>query len=393
MPARRLFIVAGLWFFATALPAQEQPIRATAAPAERYRVYIGTYTAKGKSQGIYRLELDTATGQLSTPVLAAPTVSPSFLAIHPNEKFLYSVGEISNYEGKREGGVSAFAIDPATGDLKLLNQQGSGGAGPCHLRVDASGSDVLVANYGGGSCGVLPIEADGRLRPMSSRVQHTGSSVNPRRQKEPHAHSINLAPDNKFAFVADLGLDKVLVYRFDATHGQLTPNEPPAANVAPGAGPRHFAFHPNGRWAYVINELALTLTAFRYNAAAGTLTEEQTISTVPEGVQGEKFSTAEVVVHPSGRFVYGSNRGHNSIAVFSVDPSNGRLSLVEIRGEGINTPRNFNVDPTGRWLLVANQGGDSVIVFAIDAQTGKLTPTGTRVEVGAPCCVKFLAIR
>jgi 6-phosphogluconolactonase len=234
---------------------------------------------------------------------------------------------------------------------------------------------------------VLPIEADGKLGPMSSFVQHKGSSVDPRRQSAPHAHSINLDRDNRFAFVADLGLDQVLVYRYD---GKLTPNDPPFAKVAPGSGPRHFAFHPNGKYAYVINEITKTVTAFRYDAAAGRLTEEQTISTVPDGVQGG--STAEVVVHPSGKFLYGSNRGHNSIAVFRIDETTGRLTAGGHQGEGIQTPRNFTVEPGGRFLLVANQASDSVIVFAINQQTGALTPTGNRAEVGTPVCIRMLAL-
>jgi 6-phosphogluconolactonase len=352
-----------------------------------YRLYIGTYTGP-KSKGIYQLEFDATTGKLGQPQVAAETESPSFLAIHPSGRYVYAVNEVGNFKGEANaGGVTALAIESGDGRLRVLNQQSSRGAAPCHIVVDAAGKNVLVANYTGGSCGVLPIEADGKLGPMSSFVQHTGSSVDPRRQREPHAHSINLDQANRFAFVADLGLDKVLVYRYD---GKLAPNDPPFAKVTPASGPRHFAFHPSGKFAYVINEITKTVTAFQYDAAAGKLTEEQTISTVPAGTEGG--STAEVVVHPSGKFLYGSNRGHNSIAVFTIDQNTGRLTAAGHQGEGIKTPRNFTVEPGGRFLLVANQSGDSLLVFAINQQTGALTPTDSRADVPTPVCIRMLAL-
>jgi 6-phosphogluconolactonase len=362
---------------------------ADAAKVDKYRVYIGTYTGKG-SKGIYRCELDLSTGKLSQPELAGEVVSPSFLALHPSGKFLYAVGEINDFQGKKAGAVSAFAIDPASGNLTLLNQQSSKGDGPCHLVVDKAGKNVLVANYGGGSAAVLPIAADGKLGEASSFVQHEGKSINKQRQGEPHAHSINLDAANHFAFVADLGLDKVLIYKFDADKGSIAKNDPPAANVEPGSGPRHFAFHPNGRHAYVINELANMVTVLSYDPERGALTPIQTETTLPEGLSKTSYC-AEVVVHPSGNFLYGSNRGHDSIAVFAID-SEGRLAAKGHQGEGIKTPRNFNIDPTGHWMLVANQGSNSVIVFAIDPKTGALTPTGNKVEVGQPVCIRFLAI-
>jgi 6-phosphogluconolactonase len=354
----------------------------------KFWVYIGTYTG-GKSKGIYRAELDTATGKLSEPELAAETVSPSFLAIHPNRRFLYAANEISNFKGTKGGGVSAFAIDPKTGKLTLLNQQSSVGAGPCHLVVDRTGKFALVANYGGGSVAVLPIKEDGSLGERTAFVQHKGSGANPQRQKGPHAHSVNLDAANRFAFVADLGLDRVLVYRLGAD-GTLTPNTPPAVELAPAAGPRHFAFHPSGKFAYVINEMNNTITAMRYDPAKGVLTPVQSVPTLPKAVKGN--STAEVQVHPSGKFVYGSNRGHNSIAVFTVDQATGKLTPAGHQGMGIKIPRNFGIDPTGKYLLVANQGSDSIIVFEIDQQTGALKPTGQKVEVGRPVCVKFMAV-
>jgi 6-phosphogluconolactonase len=362
---------------------------AQAAP-EQCLVYVGTYTGP-KSQGIYAYRLDLKTGACTSLGLAAEAKSPSFLAIHPNRKFLYAVNEISDMGGKPTGGVSAFAIDAQTGKLKFLNHQPSQGAGPCHLVVDRTGKTVLVANYGGGSVASFPIQPDGQLAPAASAIQHHGHSVNASRQKEPHAHSINVDLGNRFAMAADLGLDKVLVYRLDPTTSKLTANDPPSASVQPGSGPRHFAFHPDGKRAYVINEILCTLTAFDYDAKAGKLTERQTLSTLPKGVAVKpEYSTAEVQVHPSGKFVYGSNRGHDTIAVFAVDESQGPLRLIGNTPTQGKTPRGFGIDPTGRFLLAGNQDSHTVVVFRIDPQTGALTPTGHTLEVGSPVCVKFV---
>jgi 6-phosphogluconolactonase len=365
------------------IPLDKEPVM------DKLWVYVGTYTG-GPSKGIYRFEMDPATGKLTAGALAGEAANPSFLAIHPSRRFLYAVSEVETLGGKKTGGVSAFAINPKTGDLTLLNQQPSKGGGPCHLVVDHEGKHVLVANYGGGSASALPIQADGRLDEASGFVQHRGTSVNPQRQEGPHAHSINLDAANRFAFVADLGLDKVLIYHYDSGKGELTPNDPPAAAVDPGAGPRHFAFHPTGRFAYVINELQSTVTAFRYDSDQGSLKPLQTISTLPKGFKGNSW-TAEVQVHPSGKFLYGSNRGHDSVAVFSVDTQTGELTLVGHQGSQIKTPRNFGIDPTGTFLLVANQDGNSIVVFRIDPKTGELNPTETRVEVPKPVCVKMMA--
>lgn len=362
--------------------------RAVGGTAEKYWVYVGTYSG-GSSKGIYCLEFDSTHGTLGTPQLAGAAVNPSFLAIHPNQKFLYAVGEIGEFKGKRAGGISAFAINAQSGDLTLLNQESSVGTGPCHLVVDRSGKCVLAANYGGGSTCVLPIRADGSVGPASAFVQHRGSSANKQRQAAPHAHSVNVDPGNRFAFVADLGLDQVLVYRLDSAKGTLTANDPPFATLAPGAGPRHFCFHPSGRFAYVINELHSTVTAFTYDADKGTLQAIQTISSIPHEFDGKSF-TAEVVAHPNGKFLYGSNRGHNSIAVFTIDQETGKLTFVETQGKGVKVPRNFNVDPTGKYMLVANQDGDDIVVFRVDQETGKLGTTGQRVAVPKPVCVKFL---
>lgn len=355
---------------------------------DQVRLYVGTYTGK-LSKGIYRVDLDVATGKIGPAVLAAESANPSFLTLHPSGKYVYAVNEVSTFNGQKAGAVTALAIDPSTGDLKQLNQQSSVGTGPCHITCDTAGKHVVVANYGGGSTAVLPIQADGSLGPSTAFVQHTGSSVNTKRQESPHAHSANLDAWNRFAFVADLGLDKVLVYRYDSAKGTIAANNPPAASVQPGGGPRHFAFHPSGRFAYVINELLSTVTAFAYDPQAGTLRELQTISTLPSDYSGGN-STAEVVCHPSGQFLYGSNRGHNSIAAYKIDQATGKLTLVGIQGQGISVPRNFNIEPSGRLLVVANQSGDNLLLFRIDPTSGALQPTGEKVEVGAPVCVKFL---
>ncbi|HTU23355.1 MAG TPA: lactonase family protein [Gemmataceae bacterium] len=370
------------------LAAFAAPVAAEAAKTTKYWVYVGTYTG-GKSKGIYRCELDTATGKLSEPALVAETTNPSFLAIHPSNRYLYAVGEVGKFNGKPSGAVTAFSIDAKSGELKRLNQKPSSGAGPCHVVVDRGGKHVLVANYSGGNASVLAVEDDGKLGSRTAFSQHTGKGPDRSRQEAPHAHSINLDAANRFAFVADLGLDQVFIYRYDADKGTLEMNDPPSAKMEPKSGPRHFAFHPSGRYAYVINEMASTVTAMTYDAEKGTLTPIQTLSTLPKSYKGET-TTAEVQVHPSGKFLYGSNRGHDSISVFRLDEKTGKLTAAGHQGEGIKTPRSFGIDPTGKFMLVANQDGDSILVFRIDATTGALQATGTKVEVGKPVCVKFM---
>lgn len=388
MPARipaALAIFLFLFLFAACAHVTRTP------PAAReVLVYIGTYTGE-HSQGVYVSRFDPRTGALGPPELAVESPNPSFLAVHPSGNVLYAVNEVGQFDGKPAGSVSAFAIDRPGGRLTLINRQPSGGPGPAHLVVDAGGRNVLVANYGGGSAAVLPIDGNGALQPPSSVVQHTGSSVNPDRQKQPHAHAVQLDPDNRFAYVPDLGIDRVMIYRFDRERGVLQPHDPPSAPVAAGAGPRHFAFHPGGRLAFVINELACTITTFSRESMPGALTAVHTVSTLPAGESVQKgYSTAEIRVHPSGRFVYGSNRGHETIAVFSLDEDTGRLTLVQHEPTQGSTPRNFNIDPSGRWLLAANQRSHSVVVFRIDTETGRLTPTGDRIEVGSPVAVAFV---
>lgn len=354
------------------------------------RVYVGTYT-RGPSEGIYVFRMNLTDGSLRLLGTAGGVVNPSFLALHPKGTFLYAVDEVGDYQNTGRGAVTAFAVDPRTGGLRRLNHQPSMGKGPCHLVVDGSGQSVLVANYGSGGVAALPIASDGRLGPATAFIQHEGSSVNPRRQKGPHAHCICLDAANRFAFSADLGLDKILIYRFQPGAGTLVPNEPNSVSVKPGAGPRHFAFHPSGKFAYVINELDSTVTAFTYDAQRGALNEIQTLSTLPDGFRGDN-SGAEIVVHPSGKFVYGSNRGHDSIVVFAVDPDSGQLTCVQHQSTGGKTPRNFNVDPTGTYLLAANQSSDTIVGFRIDATNGRLRATGYRVSVPAPVCVEMVMV-
>ncbi|MFM1769774.1 MAG: 6-phosphogluconolactonase [Verrucomicrobiota bacterium] len=374
----------------TCLPLLLACLCATTHGAD-HLVYFGTYTGKS-SKGIYASRLEAATGRLTPPELVAETRSPSFLALAPNGKSLYAVSEISTFEGKPAGAVSAFRIERPTGTLTALNQVSSGGGAPCHLTVDASGRTVLVANYSGGSVAALAVREDGSLAP-GSVVQHTGSSVNKSRQQGPHGHYISPDPANRFALACDLGLDQVLVYQLDAAKAGLTPHTPPHATLPPGSGPRHLAFRPDGRFAYVINEMTCTMTTFGYDADRGVLQRRDTLSTLPAGESVKpSFSTAEVEVHPSGKFLYGSNRGHDTIAVFAINPADGSLRLVEHVGTRGRTPRSFGIDPTGRWLLAANQSSDTVVVFRIDPDTGKLTPTGQEITVGAPVCVKFLPL-
>jgi len=366
---------------------------AFAASGESFKVYFGTYTGP-KSQGIYVADFDSTTGRLSEPILAAETRNPSFLAVNPDERFLYAVGEVNDTQGKRAGAVNAYAIEAKTGKLTLLNQQTSGGTGPCHVSVDATGKCALVANYGSGSIAALPIRADGNLGEATSVIQHTGSSVNPRRQAGPHAHFLTPSPDNRFALACDLGLDQVLCYQLDAANAKLATNSPASATVAPGSGPRHFAFSPDGRFVYVINEMKLTITVFAYDSKTGGMTELQTLSTLPAHYTAtDKDSCAEITAHPNGKFIYSSNRGHDSIAVFAVDAKSGKLTLLQHESTRGKTPRHFAIDPTGRWLLAENQNSDSVVVFAIDTTTGRLKPTSQKVTVGSPVCAVFVKVK
>jgi 6-phosphogluconolactonase len=367
---------------------------AMAAPAvdkHKYFVYVGTYTVESStSKGIYAYRFDPDGAKLTSIGLAAPTINPSFLAVHPNHQFLYAVNEVGNYNGQKSGAVSAFSIDHASGKLTLLNQVASGGADPCYITVDRTGKYVLVANYTGGSIAAFPISADGRLGEASAFIQHTGHGTNPQRQEGPHAHSIDLSEDNRFAIVDDLGLDQTLVYKFDSSKGLLTGNDPAFAKAAPGAGPRHFVFRPDGKFGYVINEMGSTVSVFGYDTA-GVLHPLQTISTIPQTFTALDES-AEIAVHPSGRFLYASNRGHDSIAVFAIDPSQGTLTLAEYAPTKGQSPRNFAVDPSGTLIFAANEKSDNLVLFRINPKTGRLTPTGKVLDISQPVCVKFVPI-
>jgi 6-phosphogluconolactonase len=351
-------------------------------------VYVGTYTSRG-AEGIYAYRFDPSSGDLDPLGVAARTANPTFLAIAPNRDYLYAANEVAELNDRPSGAVSAFSIDHDTGMLTLLNQQPSLGKGPCHVVVDQTGQFALAANYSSGSASMLPIRENGRLGEASDFVQHEGFGPNERRQQGPHAHSVTLSPDNRFAFVADLGIDKIMIYQLDLKEGKLQPNDPPWAETYPGAGPRHFAFHPNGRYAYIINELGSSVTAFAYDAAHGALRELQTISTLPEGFGGRN-TCADVHVSASGEYLYGSNRGHDSIAIFGIDAATGTLTAIGHESTRGKTPRNFGLDPSGSFLLAANQDSNNIVAFQVDQDTGQLAPTGHQTQVPAPVCIKWL---
>lgn len=353
-----------------------------------FLLYIGSYN-QSRRRGIHAFRFDAATGRLSALGLAAEAVNPTFVTVAPGSRFLYATKEVARHAGKRSGAVRAYSIDRKTGKLRFLNEVASGGTVPCYVALDKTGRYAMVANYGSGSVEVIEVRKDGRLGKVTAFAQYAGTSVNPERQEGPHAHSINVSPDNRYAFAADLGLDKVFVYRFDPKSGALVPNRPAYAPVNPGSGPRHIAFAPNGRFVYVIGEMKSNITTFAYDAARGTLRKLQTISTLPKGYKGQS-DCAEVAVSGSGKFVYASNRGHDSIAVFAADAKKGTVTAVECVPSGGKVPRHFAIDPTGAFLLVANQESNLVTVFAIDGKTGRLVATGETAEVSSPACVRFV---
>jgi 6-phosphogluconolactonase len=385
-----LLSAASLLLFAVAASPQKQ------TPNKPYLVYVGTYTNKTASKGIYAYLFDPSVGKLISLGVAAESEDPSFLAAHPNGKYLYAVNEIDHFGAQKSGAVSSFAIDPKTGKLTLLSQASTKGVGPCHISLDKTGKFVLVANYDGGSIAVFPIREDGSLAPASAFVQHSGSSINKERQESPHAHWIGTSPDNRFALAADLGLDEILVYRFNASKGTVAPNTLPFAKLNPGDGPRHFAFHPNGKFAYVLTEMGSSVTAFAYKASNGSLSPVQTVSTLSilrKDYSGPK-EAAEIAVHPSGKFLYASNRaGIDTISAFSIDPAKGTLHLKDEYPTMGKTPRTFSIDPTGKFLLAANQESNNIVIFRIDATTGALSPTGEVTEAPAPVCITFVAAK
>ena len=382
---RRIF---GLAFFAAATLAFS-PASLPQKSDSYYLVYVGTYTTKQTSKGIYAYNFNATTGQLSSIGLAAESTDPSFVAVHPNGKFLYAVNEVGDFNGMKSGAVSAFAIDPKSGALKLLNQVSTHGAGPCFVSLDKTGRFVLVANYDGGSVATFAIQDDGSLSLLKGFVQHSGSGLDKERQEGPHAHWIGVSPDNRFALAADLGLDDVLVYKLDDVRGGLTPNTPPLAEVKPGSGPRHLVFHPTGKFAYLVSEMSSTVTAFAYSAQKGSLSALQTLPMLPKDYSGVR-EAAEIAVHPSGKFLYASNRGTaNSIVAYKIDAVKGTLTAAGTFSTKGMIPRNFAIDPTGQFLLAANEDSGNIVVFRIDATTGSLTPTGQVVEVPAPVCITF----
>lgn len=359
----------------------------TSAPGQ-FIAYVGTYTT-GESKGIYAFRYDAHSGETSPLGLAAATTNPSFLAIDRRWHFLYAVNEVDNFRGQASGAVSAFAIDSQSGKLTLLNTVPSRGADPCYIALDKTGKFVLVANYTGGSVAVFPVQSNGRLGESSAFVQHVSSGGG--RRNEPHAHWIEGTFDNRHVVVADLGLNELLVYRFDAARGSLIANDPPVTAIDAGAGPRHVSFHPNGKFAYVVNELNSTVNALSFDSKGGVLHPLQTLSTLPEGFTG-KNDSAELEIHPNGKFVYASNRGHNSIAVFAVDAHHGTLALVENVPTQGKTPRSFEIDPTGTRLFVANQDSDNSVVFRLNSRTGHLNATGEVLKVPSPVCIRFAMV-
>jgi 6-phosphogluconolactonase len=358
------------------------------APAKRwYLAYVGTYTTKTISKGIYAYRYDGVTGKLSSLGVAGESADPSFVAMHPSRNFLYAVNEAG-----KSSTVSAFALEPKTGKLTLLNQLPALGEDPCYISFDKTGKFALVANYTSGNIVVFPILADGKLGEHTALVQDSGTlGPNKERQEGPHAHWIETSPDNRFALVSDLGLDEVLVYKFNAAKGTLSPNQPPYVRLKQGSGPRHIAIRPGGKFVYVVSELSSTVTVFRFNAKAGTLHELQTVTTLPKDFSGRN-DTAEIAVHPNGKFLYASNRGHESIAVYAIHTTKGTLTFVANVPTGGKEPRHFAIDPGGNYLLAENQLSNNIVVFKIDLATGGLTPTGDVLDVPSPVDMAFLPV-
>jgi 6-phosphogluconolactonase len=348
-------------------------------------VYFGTFS-KGDKGGVFSSQLDLATGSLTPARRVAGVDNPGFLAISTDQQRLYAIVD-AREQDRSLGAVAAFRIS-ANGDLVPINTMKTDGGTFCHVSLDRTGRFLFAARYGDGNAVVMPLDESGAVQPVSSTVQHSGSGPNKNRQERAHAHAINIAPDNRFAFVADLGTDEIRSYRFDASRGALQPNDPPGAKLAPGSGPRHFAFHPMRPLAYAVCELDQTVVTLQYDSEKGTMTPVHTAAIIPDDVTGEQ-KAAEVVVHPSGKYVYASNRGHDALVVYRVDEESGHLTFVERHEKDIDYPRNFAIDPTGRWLLCANRATDNVRVYRIDPVSGGLTDTQTSTSVPQPVCVRF----
>src|SRR5712664_3022142 len=375
-----LFVVSAPLMLLSSAPATKN-----AAVKGQYLAYVGTYTTKTESKGIYGFEFDSDTGKLTPKGVAAETPDPSWVAVHPSGKYLYAANEAG-----KASTVSAFAVDAKSGKLTLLNQIPSLGEDPCYLSFDKTAKYLFVANYSTGTIAVFPILADGRLGEHTALVKDQGATgPNKERQEAPHAHWIETSPDNRFALVTDLGLDEMLVYKFDATSGTLTPNEPAFARLKAGSGPRHAVFYPNGNFVFAVNELSSMATSFAYDVKKGTLKEIGTASTLPPGFSGRN-DVAEAAVHPNGKFLYVSNRGNDSIAILSIDAAKGALAPVGGVPTGGKEPRHFAIDPSGKYVLAENQFSNNIVVFKIDPTTGGLTPTGQVVEVPSPVGIAFL---
>ncbi|HWN08648.1 MAG TPA: lactonase family protein [Pyrinomonadaceae bacterium] len=389
--ARREFLkVAGVGALGLALPEVALGRSLAPGPPKELLVYVGTYTS-GRSEGIYLYRLNPSSGELKHVATTKDVKDPSYLTLAPNRRYLYAVNELEEFAGKKSGALSAFAVNQRTGELRLLNQQPSLGGAPCYVVVDRTGRFVLVANYSGGNVAVLPVRRDGSLGEPIDVQQNEGSSINTERQQGPHAHCIELDPTNRFAYVCDLGADKIMIFRFDRRQGKLTAGKTPWVPAKPGAGPRHLTFHPSGKYAYVLNELNATVTAFAHDRVHGNLSEVQTVPTLPREPTAADTG-ADIHVSPDGRFLYCSNRGHDSIAGFMINPRNGKLDFIAHEPTGGKTPRNFVIDPTGAFLLVANQRSDNIVTFRRDRKTGRLTPAGHVAEAPSPVCLKFARI-
>jgi 6-phosphogluconolactonase len=355
-----------------------------------FLIYVGTYTDTG-SEGIYVYRFNSTAGHITPIGLAATATNPSYLVADEARKYLYTVNETSDHEGKNSGAISVFSMDHESGDLKLLQQVSSQGAAPCYLSIDRSGRYLMVANYSGGSTAIFPITPDGRLGKVSSFVQHVGFSVNPERQNSPHTHAIQATTDNRFVTVTDLGTDKVLVYPFDAERGFLDTTRSSHVLLPPGSGPRHLAFSGDAKTLYILNELTSNVAVFSWNSDTGALEPKQTVPILPDNFTGIN-TAAEILVDAGGKFLYVSNRGDDSIGVFRIESVDGRLTLVDWFPCGGRGPRHMEIDPTGKWLMVANQYSDNLSLFKIDASTGRLTPSGKPQKVSAPVCVRFVPV-
>jgi 6-phosphogluconolactonase len=359
-------------------------VGASSAWAADVFVYFGSH-GKGPHSGFSLAHFDTDTGRLTSPEFLLETVAPAYFIISPDKKHLYTCNSAPG------SSVSAYAIDPATAKLTFINQKPSDGGDPSYVSLDATGHFLMIANFEGGSIAVFALHPDGSIGERTAYVQHAGTNVITGKPIHAHAHSIRVDPSNRYVLAADLGLDKLFVYQLDPKTGALQPNDPPSASVPTGSGPRHTAFHPNGRFVYLINQMGNTIIRFGWDAKTGRLTQYESVSTLPEGFKG-KDDASEILVHPSGKFIYATNRGNNSVVVFSVDADSGRLTLLQHISTQGRTPRNCEFDPTGRWLLVSNQDSSNAVVFSIDAKTGRLTQVGEPVKVLTPFCERFLPV-